>query len=68
LSFTYIRFKKGIRAQGIRDLPFQAKGGLYTAYWALGATSTIILLQGFENFIDEFHITDFLAAYRNTSL
>ena len=64
LTITYLRFRKGAMLQGIyNDMPFKAFGAPYTAYWAVGSTAFIILIQGFPVFFGEFVATDFVAAY-----
>lgn len=52
-TFTYIRFKKALDAQGIsRDsLPYKSRGQPYVAYIALVSTVTMAFVGGYEVFL-----------------
>lgn len=63
VAFAYIRWRKGIVAQGLEDrvtyrTPFQP----YGAYFVIGFISIVTITNGYAVFFD-FDIADFLAAY-----
>ncbi|BFZ60735.1 hypothetical protein YB2330_001786 [Saitoella coloradoensis] len=65
ICWSYIRFQKGLKVQGIsRDtLPFKTPFQPYAAYIALVSLSIIIFFNGFSVFIGGFAAQDFVAAY-----
>ncbi|KAF7325628.1 AA-permease domain-containing protein [Mycena kentingensis (nom. inval.)] len=68
ISFTYIRFYHGMKAQGIDRTKFVYWNRFqpYPAYWSLGWSLLIIFFNGFYVFLaGEWNATDFIVAYIN---
>lgn len=66
LGISYIRFSKGLAAQGIsRDqLPFQGYFQPYAAYYTVGMSIFFILITGFDVFLPgNFSASGFFSAY-----
>ncbi|KAJ1300845.1 hypothetical protein OPQ81_002485 [Rhizoctonia solani] len=66
ISYTYIRFYQGLKAQGIDRKKFIYYSPLqpYLSYWGFFWSGLIILINGFAVFFD-FNASDFLTAYIN---
>ncbi|KAI9924012.1 hypothetical protein MW887_007470 [Aspergillus wentii] len=65
-TFTYIRFKKALEAQGIsRDsLPYKGRGQPYVAYIALTATTVMAFVGGYTVFLPgNWSVPTFLFSY-----
>ncbi|KAG5657307.1 hypothetical protein KAF25_005871 [Fusarium avenaceum] len=62
---TYIRFTRGLRAQGIErsSMPYRGMLQPYGAYFSLCLTILIIIFNGYGAFIPEFSISKFLTSY-----
>ncbi|KAJ6454216.1 amino acid permease/ SLC12A domain-containing protein [Mycena sanguinolenta] len=68
ISWTYIRFYEGIKAQGIDRTQFVYWNRFqpYPAYWALGWSIIIVLFNGWPVFINgNWNAPDFIIAYVN---
>lgn len=66
ISFTYIRFYKGFKAQGFdrSKLPFASKLQPYAAYYACVSTLVICFFSGWSVFLDGAWVTaDFVTNY-----
>ncbi|KAG8727502.1 hypothetical protein FRC12_022456, partial [Ceratobasidium sp. 428] len=66
INLTFIRFYKGLQAQGIDRTKFIYYSGLqpYLSYWGVFWCSLFILINGFAVFFD-FNASDFITAYIN---
>ncbi|KAG8946074.1 hypothetical protein FRC04_012052 [Tulasnella sp. 424] len=66
INLTYLRFYKGLKAQGIDRKKFIYFSNLqpYLSYWGVFWTSLIIIINGFDVFFD-FTASGFLTAYIN---
>ena len=65
---TYLRFKKGVKAQGIDRRQFRLANRFqpWPAYWVIFWAVTIILCNGWQNFTKgNFVATSFVIAYLN---
>ncbi|KAJ6586419.1 amino acid permease/ SLC12A domain-containing protein [Mycena vulgaris] len=68
ISFTYIRFYHGLKAQGIDRTTFVYWNRLqpFPAYWALMWSIVIVLFNGWSVFVKgEWDVSDFIVAYIN---
>lgn len=66
LSFSYIRFHRALKVQGIdRDtFPWKSPFQPYTAWWGFVGSTVIALVQGFSVFLrGNWSISDFVASY-----
>ncbi|KAF2717105.1 hypothetical protein K431DRAFT_277631 [Polychaeton citri CBS 116435] len=66
LCLCYIRFHKGMKAQGLdrASLPWRAPFQPYTAWYGLIGSTVITLVQGFSVFLKgNWNASDFIASY-----
>ncbi|KAF4972262.1 hypothetical protein FSARC_1159 [Fusarium sarcochroum] len=63
--FTYIRFTRGLRAQGIprSSMPYRGMFQPYGAYFSLSLTILIIIFNGYGAFIPHFTVDKFITSY-----
>ncbi|KAM0185393.1 hypothetical protein ACHAPQ_010021 [Fusarium lateritium] len=63
--FTYIRFTRGLKAQGISrsSMPYRGVLQPYGAYFSLSLTILIIIFNGYGAFIPHFKVDTFITSY-----
>lgn len=65
ILFTFIRFNRGLKAQGIdrRTLPYRAPWQPYLSWYGFVITVIVIIFSGFTAFMHHFDASSFITTY-----